>query len=112
MSEHDDAVLCCHPVSFSPLPIPIEDLELPLQAYAFLKRSGVRSVGDLVERYGTGRPGIPHLTAQDVDALRNKLAAVGIRLDEPDGADPDVGARQSAAPPAAIRCCTSVASRE
>ncbi|WTX00164.1 hypothetical protein OG216_45480 [Streptomycetaceae bacterium NBC_01309] len=90
MSEHEEAVLCCYPASFSPLPIPIEDLELPVRAYAFLKRSGVHSVGDLVDRHGTGRPGVPHLTAQDVEALRNKLAAVGIRPDELECADPDV----------------------
>lgn len=94
VSEHAEAVLCCYPASFSPLPIPIEDLELPVRAYTFLKRSGVHSVGDLVDRHGTGRPGVPHLTAQDVEALRSKLAAAGIRLDKPECADADVGGGQ------------------
>ena len=62
------------------LPIPIEDLHLPVRAFNSLRREGIHTVGDLSTRNEADLLAIANLGPQSVSEIKQKLAERGLEL--------------------------------
>jgi len=62
------------------LPLPIEDLQLPVRAFNSLRREGIHTIGDLSARNEADLLAIPNLGPQSVSEIRQKLAERGLGL--------------------------------
>jgi carbon monoxide dehydrogenase subunit G len=89
------------------LPIPIEDLHLPVRAFNSLRREGIHTVGDLSTRNEADLLAIANLGPQSVSEIKQKLAERGLELGgaaagaEPVAAGSTAGAAAAAPPPTA-----------
>jgi DNA-directed RNA polymerase subunit alpha len=64
------------------LATPIEELELSVRSYNCLKREGVQTVGDLVQRTEQDLLDIRNFGQKSIDEVKAKLAAMGLSLRE------------------------------
>jgi len=62
------------------LPLPVEDLQLPVRAFNSLRREGIHTVRDLSARSETDLLAIPNLGPQSVSEIKQKLADRGLTL--------------------------------
>src|SRR5262245_15920892 len=62
------------------LPLPIEDLQLPVRAFNSLRREGIHTIGDLSARNEADLLAIPNLGPQSVTEIKQKLAERGLSL--------------------------------
>jgi hypothetical protein len=62
------------------LPLPIEDLQLPVRAFNSLRREGIHTVGDLSARNEADLLAIANLGPQSVTEIKQKLAERGLGL--------------------------------
>jgi carbon monoxide dehydrogenase subunit G len=62
------------------LPLPIEDLHLPVRAFNSLRREGIHTVGDLSTRNEADLLAIANLGPQSVSEIKQKLAERGLGL--------------------------------
>jgi carbon monoxide dehydrogenase subunit G len=89
------------------LPIPIEDLHLPVRAFNSLRREGIHTVGDLSNRNEADLLAIANLGPQSVSEIKQKLAERGLELGgaaagaEPVAAGSTAGAAAAAPSPTA-----------
>jgi len=89
------------------LPIPIEDLHLPVRAFNSLRREGIHTVGDLSTRNEADLLAIANLGPQSVSEIKQKLAERGLELGgaaagaEPVAAGSTAGAAAAAPSPTA-----------
>jgi DNA-directed RNA polymerase subunit alpha len=60
----------------------IEELEIGVRAYNCLKRAGVQTVGDLVQRSESELNAIPNFGKRSTDEVKDALAALGLGLRE------------------------------
>jgi DNA-directed RNA polymerase subunit alpha len=60
----------------------IEELEIGVRAYNCLKRAGVQTVGDLVQRSESELNAIPNFGKRSTDEVKDALAALGLSLRE------------------------------
>src|SRR5499426_3408173 len=70
------------------LPLPIEDLQLPVRAFNSLRREGIHTIGDLSARNEADLLAIPNLGPQSVSEIRQKLAERGLGLGRRSGGCP------------------------
>jgi hypothetical protein len=63
------------------LPLPIEDLRLPVRAFNSLRREGIHTIGDLSARNEADLLAISNLGPQSVSEIKQKLAERGLGLD-------------------------------
>ena len=89
------------------LPLPIEDLHLPVRAFNSLRREGIHTVGDLSNRNEADLLAIANLGPQSVSEIKQKLAERGLELGgaaagaEPVAAGSTAGAAAAAPSPTA-----------
>jgi carbon monoxide dehydrogenase subunit G len=62
------------------LPLPIEDLHLPVRAFNSLRREGIHTVGDLSTRNEEDLLAIANLGPQSINEIKQKLAERGLGL--------------------------------
>jgi carbon monoxide dehydrogenase subunit G len=62
------------------LPLPIEDLHLPVRAFNSLRREGIHTVGDLSTRNEADLLAIANLGPQSINEIKQKLAERGLQL--------------------------------
>ena len=62
--------------------MPIEELDLTVRSYNCLKREGVATVGELMERTEAELMEIRNFGSKSVDEVREKLAALGVGIKE------------------------------
>jgi carbon monoxide dehydrogenase subunit G len=62
------------------LPLPIEDLHLPVRAFNSLRREGIHTVGDLSTRNEADLRAIANLGPQSINEIKQKLAERGLQL--------------------------------
>ena len=60
----------------------IEELEIGVRAYNCLKRAGIQTVGDLVQRSESELNAIPNFGKRSTDEVKDALAALGLSLRE------------------------------
>ena len=60
------------------LAMPIEELELSVRSYNCLKRAGINTVGELVEKSDEEMSKVRNLGKKSLDEVREKLAALGL----------------------------------
>ena len=73
------------------LALPIEDLQLTIRSYNCLKREGIHSVGELVDRSEADLLDIRNFGAKSIDEVKVKLMSMGLALkDSPPGFDPSL----------------------
>jgi len=71
------------------LALPIEDLDLTVRSYNCLKREGIHTVGELVNRSEADLLDIRNFGSKSIDEVKAKLVSMGMSLkDSPDGFDP------------------------
>jgi DNA-directed RNA polymerase subunit alpha len=71
------------------LALPIEDLDLTVRSYNCLKREGVHTVGELVNRSEADLLDIRNFGSKSIDEVKAKLVSMGMSLkDSPAGFDP------------------------
>ena len=71
------------PSSTSPdLMLPIEDMDLSVRSYNCLKREGVSTVGELVQKTEQDLLDIRNLGSKSIDEVKAKLAEMGLGLSE------------------------------
>lgn len=71
------------------LALPIEDLEMTVRSYNCLKREGVNSVGELINRTEADLLDIRNFGQKSIDEVKMKLAGMGLGLkDSPGTFDP------------------------
>ena len=71
------------------LALPIEELELTVRSYNCLKREGVDSVGELINRTEADLLDIRNFGQKSIDEVKMKLAGLGLALkDSPGSFDP------------------------
>ena len=71
------------------LALPIEDLDLTVRSYNCLKREGIHTVGELVNRSEADLLDIRNFGSKSIDEVKAKLASMGMSLkDSPAGFDP------------------------
>ena len=69
--------------------ISIEDMELSIRAYNCLKREGIHTVGELVNRSEADLLDIRNFGSKSIDEVKAKLVSMGMSLkDSPVGFDP------------------------
>ena len=90
------------------LPLPIEDLHLPVRAFNSLRREGIHTVGDLSTRNEADLLAIANLGPQSINEIKQKLAERGLGLSSAAAeAEPvavgSTGGAAAAAPPQAAR---------
>jgi len=83
------------------LPLPIEDLQLPLRAFNSLRREGIHTVGDLAARNEADLLAINNLGPQSVSEIKQKLAERGLALAPAAPGAGQLGADQPAETPGA-----------
>jgi DNA-directed RNA polymerase subunit alpha len=66
--------------------MPIEELDLSVRPYNCLKRAGINTVGDLVQRTEEEIVSVKNFGRKSLDEVREKLAALGLSLRKKDGA--------------------------
>jgi DNA-directed RNA polymerase subunit alpha len=62
--------------------MPIEELDLTVRSYNCLKREGVATVGELMERTEAELMEIRNFGSKSVDEIREKLAGLGVGIKE------------------------------
>ena len=71
------------------LALPIEDLDLTVRSYNCLKREGIHTVGELVNRSEADLLDIRNFGSKSIDEVKAKLVSMGMNLkDSPVGFDP------------------------
>jgi DNA-directed RNA polymerase subunit alpha len=60
----------------------IEELEIGVRAYNCLKRAGIQTVGDLVQRSESELNAIPNFGKRSTDEVKDALNALGLNLRE------------------------------
>ena len=71
------------------LALPIEDLDLTVRSYNCLKREGIHTVGELVNRSEADLMDIRNFGSKSIDEVKAKLHSMGMSLkDSPAGFDP------------------------
>jgi DNA-directed RNA polymerase subunit alpha len=60
----------------------IEELEIGVRAYNCLKRAGIQTVGDLVQRSESELNAIPNFGKRSTDEVKDALSALGLSLRE------------------------------
>ena len=71
------------------LALPIEDLDLTVRSYNCLKREGIHTVGELVNRSEADLLDIRNFGSKSIDEIKAKLVSMGMSLkDSPAGFDP------------------------
>ena len=71
------------------LALPIEDLDLTVRSYNCLKREGIHTVGELINRSEADLMDIRNFGSKSIDEVKAKLASMGMSLkDSPAGFDP------------------------
>src|SRR5680860_941714 len=71
------------PPSTSPdLMLPIEDMDLSVRSYNCLKREGVSTVGELVQKTEQDLLDIRNFGSKSIDEVKAKLAEMGLGLSE------------------------------
>ena len=71
------------------LALPIEDLDLTVRSYNCLKREGIHTVGELVNRSEADLLDIRNFGSKSIDEIKAKLVSMGMSLkDSPVGFDP------------------------
>ncbi|CAB4989407.1 MAG: DNA-directed RNA polymerase subunit alpha [Actinobacteria bacterium] len=71
------------------LALPIEDLDLTVRSYNCLKREGIHTVGELVNRSEADLMDIRNFGSKSIDEVKAKLVSMGMSLkDSPAGFDP------------------------
>jgi len=71
------------------LALPIEDLDLTVRSYNCLKREGIHTVGELVNRSEADLLDIRNFGSKSIDEIKAKLVSMGMALkDSPAGFDP------------------------
>ena len=71
------------------LALPIEDLDLTVRSYNCLKREGIHTVGELVNRSEADLMDIRNFGSKSIDEVKAKLTSMGMSLkDSPVGFDP------------------------
>ena len=69
--------------------LPIEDLDLTVRSYNCLKREGIHTVGELVNRSEADLLDIRNFGSKSIDEVKAKLVSMGMNLkDSPVGFDP------------------------
>jgi DNA-directed RNA polymerase subunit alpha len=69
--------------------LPIEDLDLTVRSYNCLKREGIHTVGELVNRSEADLLDIRNFGSKSIDEVKAKLVSMGMSLkDSPAGFDP------------------------
>jgi DNA-directed RNA polymerase subunit alpha len=66
--------------------MPIEELDLSVRPYNCLKRAGINTVGDLIQRTEEEIVSVKNFGRKSLDEVREKLAALGLSLRKKDGA--------------------------
>jgi DNA-directed RNA polymerase subunit alpha len=66
----------------STLALPIEELDFSVRSYNCLKREGVGTVGDLVQRTEQDLLDIRNFGQKSIDEVKAKLAEMGLSLRE------------------------------
>jgi DNA-directed RNA polymerase subunit alpha len=71
------------------LALPIEDLDLTVRSYNCLKREGIHTVGELVNRSEADLLDIRNFGSKSIDEVKAKLVSMGMSMkDSPAGFDP------------------------
>ena len=71
------------------LALPIEDLDLTVRSYNCLKREGIHTVGELINRAEADLMDIRNFGSKSIDEVKAKLTSMGMSLkDSPVGFDP------------------------
>jgi DNA-directed RNA polymerase subunit alpha len=71
------------------LALPIEDLDLTVRSYNCLKREGIHTVGELINRSEADLLDIRNFGSKSIDEIKAKLHSMGMSLkDSPAGFDP------------------------
>lgn len=79
------------------LALPIEDLDLTVRSYNCLKREGIHTVGELVNRSEADLLDIRNFGSKSIDEVKAKLVSMGLSLkDSPAGFDPTQHANYNA----------------
>jgi DNA-directed RNA polymerase subunit alpha len=68
------------------LAMPIEELDLSVRPYNCLKRAGIHTVGDLVKKTEDEIVAVKNFGRKSLDEVKEKLAAHGLTLRQPDQA--------------------------
>ena len=58
----------------------IEELEIGVRAYNCLKRAGIQTVGDLVQRSESELNAIPNFGKRSTEEVKESLTALGLSL--------------------------------
>lgn len=66
------------------LEMSIEELDLSVRSYNCLKRAGINTVAELVEKTEAEMMKVRNLGKKSLEEVRNKLAALGLSLTEPE----------------------------
>jgi len=64
------------------LEMPIEELDLSVRSFNCLKRAGINTVGDLVEKTDEEMIRVRNLGKKSLEEVKQKLAALGLNLKE------------------------------
>ena len=64
--------------------MPIEDLDLSVRPYNCLKRAGIHTVGDLIKKTEDEVVAVKNFGRKSLDEVKEKLAAHGLSLRQPD----------------------------
>jgi len=65
--------------------MPIEELELSVRPYNCLKRAGINTVGDLIQRTEEEIVAVKNFGRKSLDEVREKLTALGLTLKKKEG---------------------------
>ena len=65
--------------------MPIEELELSVRPYNCLKRAGINTVGDLIQRTEDEIVAVKNFGRKSLDEVREKLTALGLTLKKKEG---------------------------
>jgi DNA-directed RNA polymerase subunit alpha len=60
--------------------MPIEELDLSVRPYNCLKRAGINTVGDLLQRTEEEVVNVKNFGRKSLDEVKEKLAALGLEL--------------------------------
>ena len=62
--------------------MPIEELDLSVRPYNCLKRAGINTIGDLVQRTEEEIVNVKNFGRKSLDEVKEKLAVLGLKLRE------------------------------
>ncbi|HVH30306.1 MAG TPA: DNA-directed RNA polymerase subunit alpha [bacterium] len=65
--------------------MPIEELDLSVRPYNCLKRAGINTVGDLIQRTEEEIVAVKNFGRKSLDEVREKLTSLGLSLKKPEG---------------------------